>query len=201
MKKTLLSLLFASLGLSLAFAHSDGSPWAFRAGAIYIDEVYDGGDSGWGGTAEIGFVLNGGHSISQRFGLEVGYINSDEKVSGVVPGFGFTTVDLDTDLIPLFANLTFIASCETGFIMEAGAGVGGVIVDSDFDVETGTGSGSGSDDDIVFAGQAFGRLGYEFTDSVSLLAGVRYMLSGKDDILDSRPLDSFAFDLNLQFRF
>ena len=200
MKKILLLLLSTFLCFSLAFSHSGEFPWSFRVNGLYVDEVYDDnfGDEGFGGSAELGFILNGGHTISQIIGLELGYIYSDADFDVL----SIANVELETDLIPFFLNLTFVVECETGFILELGAGLGGIIVEQELKASSLMGSGSASDEDVVFGGQVFSRLGFKFTDQLSLLVGARYMGSQKDNISGTRPLDdTVAYDAGLQFKF
>ena len=176
------------LSSSMAFAHSDGYSWILSLNGLYVDEIYDNGDEGLGASAELGFILNGGHTISQIIGLEVGYINSDAD-----------DFDLDVDIVPLFLNLTLVSSCNSGFFLEAGAGVGGVFINmegNDLDLLPGD-----ENDDIVFGGQVFGGLGYQFTDTIRLNADVRYLVSDEDDIGLARSLDSLAYSFSLQFKF
>lgn len=186
MKNTILTILVLSLGSVPAFSHSGDSLWTFRANTIYVDEIYDVGDDGWGGTAEIGYILNGGHNISQVVGFELGYIYAKSDGN-----------DLDADLIPFFFNLSFAGDYESGIFFEAGAGIGASFVNID-----GNDLAPQTDNyDFIFMGQAFGRLGYEFTEDISVTTGLRYWISEEDDSIGGRPFDSFAYELGLKFDF
>ena len=175
----------------------------FRVNSFYVNEVFDDSDEGFGGSAEIGFILNGGHSISQIIGFEIGYIYSDAGDSGIDTDLGgFVDVNVDTQLIPFFLNLTLVSTpCDAGFFWEFGGGLGGVYIDKDISVRSPSLSGTLGDDDTLFGGQVFTRFGYAFCEQSSVHAGLRYMLTQKDDLLETRALDTFAYELSYQIKF
>lgn len=187
MKKILLKLLmFLSPGLMLAQTSDDSV--IFRINAIYIDEVIEDGDEGVGAMAEIAFIIEQTEDVYQTLGFESGYITSEAEELGI---------EVNTDLIPFFANYTIGGHLgDTGFIVEGGVGIGGVLVD--IDVE------GVSDDDVVFGGQFFGRLGYKLSDQARLSFGIRYMIADDPDFFGlevTDTLNSLAFDAGLSFAF
>lgn len=216
MKKILLKLLF--LSPCLMFAQTMDSSVIVRVNGIYVDEIVDGGDEGVGGMAEIAFIVEQTEDIYQTIGIEAGIITSDFEGSLNFNGFGLVEAEVDTDLIPVFANYTIGGQLgNTGLIIEAGAGIGGVFVDFDASATTTPNETlSDSDDDIVFAGQFFSRLGYKITDAIRLSVGVRYMIADDasvdldgdadaNDVLElldtSDTLNSLAVDAGLSISF
>lgn len=194
MKNTFLFALVACLSPYAVFAQTVDDSVIVRINGIFVDEIIDGGDEGFGGTAEFALIVGESSGLLQTVGLEVGYIDSDTD--------DFEEVEIDTYLIPIFANFAVRGGFEdSGFVWEAGVGLGGVF--ADFDVST-TESGSEDDDDFVFGGQLFSRIGYNFADSILLSAGIRYMLAEDPDypVVDVDDLlNSVAFDVGLSFVF
>ena len=192
MKNTLLITLLALLSPSLTFAQSADGSAILRLNGIYVDEVIDGGDEGIGSTVEFSVILDETDDVFQTFGFEVGYITSEAEEFGI---------ELDTSLVPFLFNYTVSVDIdESGFVWEAGFGVGVYFVDLEvsevfFEDE--------SDDDVIIGGQLFGSFGYKFTESSSLLAGVRYMIAEDADLfgIEDEVLNSAAFDLSLNFSF
>lgn len=205
MKNTLLITLLTCLCSTLVFAQStepmesveaesveasDENSKLIRVNGIYVDEVSE-GDEGWGATVEFAHILSEIDGLSRTMGIEIGYITSEAD--------GFLG-ELETDLIPLLINYTLGSSIEEGFIWEAGGGLGFYFVDADL---TTIFDGSRSDDDIVFGGQIFGRLGYRFGESLGLMAGVRYMIAEDAKLfgVEDEVVNSVALDLSLRFAF
>jgi hypothetical protein len=192
MKKTLFKLLIF-LSPSLAFAQTMDSSTIFRLNGIYVDEIIEDGDEGVGLSAEIAFIIQATEDFYQTIGFEVGYLASEAEEFDV---------EVDTDLIPFFANYTVGSYLgDTGLIIEAGAGVGVVFVDFDVSID---GLGSASDDDSVLGGQLFSRLVYKFTEEMRASIGFRYMIADDADFLGeeiSDTLNSVAFDAGLSFAF
>lgn len=195
MKNILLTTLLTALCSNLIFAQSAENSTVVRLNGIYVDEIAD-GDEGWGITVEPAYVFDQTEDLSQTIGFEIGYITSEEDESGI---------ELETDLIPLLINYTASSDFDEGFIWEAGGGLGVYFVDADL-----TTSGflpnnkrSDSDDDVVFGGQIFGRLGYQFSESLGLMVGVRYMLAEDADLfgIEDEVINSVAFDLSLKFAY
>ena len=192
MKNTLLITLLALFSPSLIFAQSADGSAILRLNGIYVDEVIDGGDEGIGSTVEFSVILDETDDVFQTFGFEVGYITSEAEEFGI---------ELDTSLVPFLFNYTVSVDIdESGFVWEAGFGVGVYFVDLEvsevfFEDE--------SDDDVIIGGQLFGSCGYKFTESASLLAGVRYMIAEDADLFgfEDEVLNSAAFDLSLNFSF
>lgn len=154
------------------------------------------GDEGIGATAEFAFVIDSTETMYQTLGLEVGFITSEWEDSE-----GGLTAEIDTELVPILFNYTVGGLVEeSGFVWEAGAGLGGyyteLSVDSNF-------AGSGDDDDIMVGGQVFGSIGYQFAEGFDLLGGIRYMVAEDADIggEDLEIINSVAFDLSLNFSF
>ena len=179
------------------FAQSTDDSVILRLNGIYVDEVIDGGDEGIGATVEFSVILDETDDVFQTFGFEVGYITSEAE------GFG---IELDTSLVPFLFNYTVGGDVdESGFVWEAGAGVGvyfvnmeaeGVLLEEDVRVDE-------SDNDVIIGGQLFGSFGYKFTESASLLAGIRYMIAEDAELFDieDEVLRSAAIDLSLNFAF
>lgn len=202
MKKLLLLLLLAFAGSTFAVAQYTDKSGIFRIKGIYIDEVNEDGDEGVGATIEIALITQELESMYQTIGFEIGYIKSDAEDSGNDNVLGFVEGELDTDLIPLFFNYTIGSNTEyTDFVIEGGVGIGGVVVDYDLSFDSSNfGSGSGSDDDFVFAGQIFGRIGYKLTEDAQVSLGVRYMLSEDAEFFGEEipdTLNTVAFDIGL----
>ena len=200
--KKLLAKLSLFLLPGFLFGQTSDNSVIFRINGIYVDEIFDGGDEGTGSTAELAFIVGESDGLLQTVGLEIGYITSDLEDSGTLEGFGFVEVEVDANLIPIFANFAVQGEfTDANFIWEAGIGIGGIIVDIDVSV---LGVGSESDDDFVLAGQIFSSVGYKFSDSASLSAGIRYMLSDDADYLGVEiddTLNSVAFDVGLNLAF
>lgn len=194
MKKILLSLLLTFLSSALGFAKYTASSKFFRVNAIYIDEVIEGpngNESGEGVTAEFAFIFSDDDYFYASLGLEAGYLESDAD--------GFA-LNIDMELIPVFANYTVGGDIEdVDLFWEAGFGLGFIYLD----YQQSFLGFSRSDDDIVVGGQAFGRLGYEFTDSIALLVGARYIKTedAKFSGSNAGDLSSLAFDLGLRVMF
>ena len=169
---------------------SDENSILIRVNGIYVDEVSE-GDEGWGATVEFAHILSEIDGFSQTIGIEIGYITSEADAF---------IVELETDLIPLLVNYTIGSSVEEGFIWEAGGGLGVYFVDADLNTVF---DGSQSDDDIIFGGQIFGRLGYQLGESLGLMAGVRYMIADDAKLfgVEDEVINSVAFDLSLRFAF
>ena len=229
MKKILLSLLLAFAGSTFAVAQYTDKSTFVRVNAIYIDEVienFNGDESGEGATVEFAFIFSDDDYFYASLGLEVGYIESDadEKFfeegtvvlnppDPAVPYLYDFALSQEMELIPVFLNYTVGGDIEgTGLIWEFGFGIGFTYIDykessSELIVIDGVEETnerfSDSDDDIVFSGQVFGRLGYEFTESIALLGGVRYIKTDDADFFgtDYGDLDSVAFDLGLKILF
>ncbi len=192
MKNISLITLLICLCSNLVFAQSTDNAAVIRLNGIYVDEVTDGGDEGIGATVEFAIILDQTEDIFQTLGFEVGYITSEAEEVGI---------ELDTDIVPFLVNYTMGGNNEgPGFAWEAGVGVGVYLVDAELNIDL---FGDGSDDDVIFGGQVFGSLGYKFTKSSSLLAGVRYMLAEDAKLfgLEDEVLNSVAFDLSLNFAF
>ena len=183
-------------------AQSEDDSLILRINGIYVDEVVEEGDEGVGATAEIAFIIQQTEDVYQTLGFEIGLIRSEAEDSGFIDGIGFVEAELDTDLIPLFGNYTIGGHLgDTGLFVEGGAGIGIVLVDFDASID---GVGNASDDDTVFGGQFFGRLGYKFTEAARASVGVRYMIADDADLngveVDD-TLNSVAFDVGLSFAF
>ena len=206
MKKILLSLLLAFVGSNFAVAQYTDKSGIFRVKGIYIDEVNEDGDEGVGATIEIALITQELESMYQTISFEIGYITSDAEDSGIDDDLGFVEGELDTDLIPLLFNYTIGSHSEyTDFILEGGIGIGGVVVDYDLSFDSSNfGNGSGSDDDFVFAGQVFGRIGYKLTEEAHVSLGVRYIVSEDAEFFGEEipdTLNTVAFDVGLNFAF
>ena len=198
MKNKLLITLLAFLSQSFIFAQDaqDADDCIkVRLNAIHVNEVefFGVSDPGEGITAEVAFIVDEKGGVFQSIGFEIGYITSeiDEKSP--------SALKYDVELIPYFVNYTIGGDIgESGFIWEAGAGLGGLSIEVD---------NGKSNDDLVVGGQFFGSLGYEFSETFSLLAGMRYMTSSESDvsgdssISDDEVLNSMAIDLSLSFTF
>ncbi len=194
MKNIFLITLLAFLSPCLIVAQSTDDSLIIRLNGLYIDKILDGGDSGVGTTIEVSTILGETGDVFQTVGLEIGYITSDTEDSGW---------DLTTDVIPVLFNYTVgCADDETGLVWEAGVGVGAYIVDLEIDAGDFS-NWSDSDNDIIIGGQLFGSFGYKFTQSSSLLAGIRYMIAEDANMLgiEDEVLNSAAFDLSFNFAF
>ena len=197
MKNTFLITLLVCLCSNLIYAQYAENSVVSRLNFIYIDEVMDGGDEGIGATIEVAMFLNEIEGLSQTVGLEIGYITSE---------FDEALIEIETDLIPLLINYTIGSDIDQGFVWEAGGGLGVYLVDADSTTQSLLPGGSptkDSDDDVIFGGQIFGRLGYQFNENLGLMAGVRYMLAEDAKLFDTEDevLNSVAFDLSLRFAF
>lgn len=206
-KRIPLFLLFGFLSSNIGFAMDDDiaqKSVMFRINVLYIDEilddVLDGGNEGSeavGSTVELSFLLSEIDGIYSTLGIESGYVTTqlDDK-SGL---------EADTFLVPLFINVTFGSDIgeKSGFIWEAGAGIGGVHADIEL-----KNSDSDEDNEFVFGGQVFASIGYGFAESASVQLGARYMLTDEADFFPDTPfeaesevINSFAIDLSLNYTF
>lgn len=208
MIKILIPLLTAFSCINLVFAESSEKSMIFRTNVIYIDEILgslNGGDNGGGSTVELSFLLGDTDNFYHTIGFEAGYVKSDvnDEIDGV-------DVKSKTDLVPLFLNYTIGADFgdnttgnRSGFLWEAGFGLGGFWTDVEFNVS----AASENDDDFVFGGQIFGSVGYGFSNVAGLLIGARYMIAEDGSFsffgeeAEGEVVDSFAIDLSLNYTF
>jgi opacity protein-like surface antigen len=123
--------------------------------------------------------------------FETGFIGA--KINNV-PGFSSDNSRLYN--VPFLANVTL--SCpipHTNLIPYIGAGVGGADVVFDTDsFSDGPDTVFGSENDVVFAGQAFAGLRFQFTSHMSLDVGYKYFATA--DPTFTYPPDNF----NVGFR-
>ena len=209
MKKILMVLLIALSCSNLAFAEFSEKSVIFRTNVIYVDEILgelDEGDNGAGPTVEISFLLGGIKDYYQTIGFEAGYIKSD--VDAEVESIEF---EAKTELVPLFLNYTIgdvfgeNTGDKSGFLWEAGFGLGGFYVDVNADDN----SFSESNNDFIFGGQIFGSIGYGFSEVAGVLLGARYMIAEDgsfdfDDLgigVEGEVVNSFAIDFSLNYTF
>ena len=210
MKTTFLTILLAFLSTNWIFAQSADDFANVRLNFIYMDEIeiLGLGDEGVGATVEFALITYEKNDIFQTIGLEVGYIQSELEESAADMDSELS-VQFDTEVVPVLFNYTFSGPIsESGFIWEAGIGVGFYFVEVDaevniFDEDLGDFSDSGSDDDVIVGGQVFGSLGYKFDDSLSLLVGIRSLFAQDADLfgVEDKVINSTAFDLSLNFSF
>ena len=209
MKKIPVILSIAFACMNLVFAESSEKSITFRTNVIYIDEILgelNGGDNGVGPTAELSFLLGDINNFYHTIGFEVGYIKSDMKDE-----IGGSSIKAETELVPMFFNYTIgadfgdSADSKSGFLWEAGFGLGGFWTDVEFN----NNSSSENDDDFVFGGQVFGSIGYGFSEIAGVLIGARYMISEDGSFLfknfgadvKGEVVNSFAIDFSLNYTF
>ena len=209
MKKILVTLLGAFSCINLVSAESSDKSIIFRTNVIYVDEILgevNGGDNGAGPTAELSFLLGGIDNFYHTIGFEAGYIKSD-----VDDGIDGVDVKFKTELVPVFLNYTIGADFggstgdKSGFVWEAGLGLGGFFADVELNVD----SASENDDDFVFGGQVFASVGYGFSEVAGVHIGGRYMLAedGKFSFknfgaeAEGEVINSFAIDVSLNYTF
>ena len=202
-------LLIAFSCSNSVFAESSKKSVIFRTNVIYVDNILDeldGGDNGAGSTAEISFLLGDIDNFYHTIGFESGYIKSN--VHDITNGID---IEAETELVPLLFNYTIGAnfsdniSGRSGFIWEAGFGLGVFYADIELDID----SSSESDGDFVIGGQVFGSIGYGFSDVAGVLLGARYMIAedGSFDFNDfggetgGEVINSFAIDFSLNYTF
>ena len=168
-----------------------------EASAIWVDEIIEDIDDGYGGTLEAGYAIDMGKDGWQhRLGLEVGWLTGDDSETVL----GFDT-DIDTDIIPLLVNYSLVFPItENAFSGYVGAGIGVSFVDTEVKV-----SGLFSDDetDEVFTYQAFAGVNYSITESTYISIGARYIGAEDADILgeDYDVFGTLAVELTLGFSF
>lgn len=222
MKRLSTLTLSVFLFSGLIFAESTEDTSIFRINGLYVDEIIDGGDGGLGATVEYAFIIHKADNFFTTIGYELGYIQSEieEGQFGTIPvglDGGSTetnTTDIKTELTPFFVNYRIRGGLEDPkAFWEVGAGVGVVFANIDIDLDV---PSDLSDEYFVSAGQVFGSLGYELTETIKLLFGARYMISDDFDFRDSidigdqnldfdfqldKVLGSIAFDISLNFVF
>lgn len=209
MKKILMALSII-VGMNSIFAEISEKSVILRGNIIYVDEVLgeiNEGDSGIGSTVEISLLFSKAYNVNHAIGFEAGYIKSD--VDGESLGVDF---EANTELIPVFVNYTIGANFgddandASGFIWEAGLGLGGFFADVEQEVNASSENG----DDFIFGGQVFGRIGYRFAESVGVLLGARYMTAEDGRFSYSRDfgneiegevINSFAIDFSINYTF
>jgi hypothetical protein len=209
MKKILVTFLSTFSFINLVFAESSEKSIIFRTNVIYIDEILgdlNGGDNGAGPTAELSFLLGEIDNFYHTIGFEAGYIKSD-----VNSGINGVDVKFKTELVPVFLNYTIGADFDgntgdkSGFVWEAGLGLGGFFADVEFDAN----SSSESDNDFVFGGQVFASVGYGFSEVAGVHIGGRYMLAEDGSFsfenfgteAEGEVVNSFAIDVSLNYTF
>ena len=192
MKKTLFTIILASIAFfSAQSSYGYYESLTFRGQAIYLDE-FVGDEEGWGGTGEIGFVMQENNNFQHILGFETGYITGDANEG---------SISLEADLFPLLFNYTLSSkpSSNSGFFYQIGGGIGALILDFEL---TNTFSRT-SDSDVVFGGQVFTRLGYQLNENFDATAGFRYFLSDDAEFngLDAGDLNTIGFDLGITYTF
>ena len=181
MKKLILSLMLLSSITVLSASDQSGCSFYTRGHFLYLNDVFDLGDEGYGSTFELGFTFCSEDNLYQSISLESGYITSDFSLTGV-----------DIDIIPVLVNIIISSDFGNAFIWEIGGGVGGYSIDT---------NAIDADDDFVVGGQFFGRLGYRFNNGFDVTAGVRYIVSDDFDGIRNLDLSTEAFDLSLRYSF
>lgn len=206
MKKLSTLSLSAFLFSGLIFAESTENTSIFRISGLLVDEIIDGGDSGIGATAEYAFIIHKADNFFTAIGYELGFIQSEikegtfEKISVDTTNsesLQFDIAEIETRLIPAFINYRFRGGLkDPKTFWECGAGFGVILVDVDMKL---AGLPNLNDDDLIFGGQVFGRLGYDITKTVKLLFGVRYMMSEDFDFQDStKDIENEDLDIDIQ---
>lgn len=178
MKNILLITLLVFFSPSLIMSQSADDLKFVRFNAIHVNEVeiFGEADPGIGVTVEVAFVVGEADGVFQTVGFEIGHITSD------LNDLDDLGIDTDIDIIPILVNYTIGGDIgESGFIWEAGIGLGGILME--FDSTVREFDSSVDDDDFVIGGQIFGSLGYEFTESFRFLVGLRYMTSSEAEAL------------------
>jgi opacity protein-like surface antigen len=132
---------------------------------------------------------------------EVGYTQDDENAPPVYYSPNFVPVKLETEIVPVTANIKFERQLAGGLNAYLGAGLGYAAVD----VTSRSASpwSNYSDQDCVFAAQVFAGLNYEFCPSFEMYSGARWIYIDDAKILgaDYKIGDDWLVELGARFNF
>lgn len=133
-------------------------------------------DTGWGGSAAVGWRFLPAEEIGPRLELEGAYQHND--VDQFNSSRGNIAVDGDASVFSLMANFVLDVYTGTPVVPYFGAGVGASWVDAEI-----TASGQTTDaDDRALTGQLIGGVAYALTDTLFLTLDYRYFLIDELDL-------------------
>ena len=159
-------------------------------GAVFLKDQGDFSfDTGWSITGAFGVNLGNGLSVE----LETGYMTSD------VEGFdGETEFDLgsltgEVTVVPILANVKYVAPVTSLFNFYVGAGLGTIYADNSL----GLGPLNFNDDGWDFAFQGIAGISIPMSEVLSFEAGYRFLATGFDD----DELRSHSVEAGINFKF
>ena len=141
-------------------------------------------------SGRLGYEFSSGGALTSGFEGELNYVRYREDIQGLRSS---------VDLLPLMANYRGSASLGGPVSLYFGGGLGSSYYDASV--------GALSDTGWVFTAQAFGGLEFFFNESVSMLAGVRYLYFDDYDVRISGnnvtfpSVDDIAIEVGMTIRF
>lgn len=188
------------------------SDWSYTEGGETLSTEVK-WDAGFGLLFAYGFGTEDG----LRGELEVGYRKADiDELKGISATEGGVTVSVEDFELGLDGDMTTLSLMGNGIVSfgagqlrpYVGAGLGLARHDGTLDAQTVTIAGNefaveeSSGDDIVFAYQVMGGVGFEMSESTEVRVGYRYFATGDADIDgDEVSYASHNFEAGVLIRF
>lgn len=159
-------------------------------GAVFLQDAGDFSfDTGWSVTGAFGVNLGNGLSVE----VESGYFTSDvEKFDGETE-FEFGSLAGEVTIVPILANVKYVAPVTSLFNFYVGAGIGTIYSDNSVSI----GSVDFDDEGWEFAFQGFAGISIPMSEVLSFEAGYRFLGTG----FDSNELRSHSVEAGINFKF
>lgn len=159
-------------------------------GAVFLQDQGDFSfDTGWSITGAFG--VNLGHGLSVE--VESGYMTSDVEGFDGETEFAIGSLSGEVTVVPIMANLKYVAPVTSLFNFYVGAGLGTIYSDNSVNI----GPLDFEDDGWDFAFQGIAGISIPMSEVLSFEVGYRFLGTG----FDSNELRSHSVEAGINFKF